>query len=232
MPLENLPKLEKLKIKAYKARTRSESDLVGTFDAMFNPESFNQRYEIQYGRGQGLGSSDQEAAYSRHKPSDLKLNLLVDGTGVDELGVVRLGGHRTVSERVDEFLQLTFQKNGEIHEPNYLVVEWGVLKFRCRLGSVDISYTSFNRDGKPLRAELDVTLVSDSDPALRLAQDKLGSPDVTHTRVVRDGDTLPLLTKEIYGTSEHYLRVARANQLDNFRNLTPGQELIFPPLET
>ena len=48
---------------------------------------------------------------------------------------------------------------------------------------------------------------------------------------MKSGDTLPLLCKEIYGSPEHYLRVAQANNLNNFRNLTPGQEIIFPPLE-
>jgi nucleoid-associated protein YgaU len=48
--------------------------------------------------------------------------------------------------------------------------------------------------------------------------------------VVKSGDTLPLLAKEIYGSSEYYLRVAEVNGIDDFRNLTPGQQIIFPPL--
>jgi nucleoid-associated protein YgaU len=53
---------------------------------------------------------------------------------------------------------------------------------------------------------------------------------VSHSRVVRRCDTLPLLTAEVYGTSVHYLRVARANGLSHFRDLVPGQTLLFPPL--
>ena len=47
--------------------------------------------------------------------------------------------------------------------------------------------------------------------------------------MVVDGDTLPLLCREIYGSASYYLRVAQVNRLDDFRNLTAGQELIFPP---
>ena len=47
---------------------------------------------------------------------------------------------------------------------------------------------------------------------------------------MKSGDTLPLLCKEIYGSSAHYLRVAADNRLDDFRNLVPGQTLYFAPL--
>jgi nucleoid-associated protein YgaU len=103
--------------------------------------------------------------------------------------------------------------------------------FDCRLKSVNIQHASFARNGAPLRATLKTTFVEDLEPAKRLKQDGLSSPDLSHTRIVKSGDTLPLLAKEIYGSAEHYLRLAQANQLDDFRNLTPGQTLIFPPLE-
>jgi len=227
----NILKLEKLKIKAYKSRGRSLGDLVGEFEAMFNPESFSRKYEIQYGRGQGLSSSDQEATYSRNKPSDLKLKLVLDGSGVSEMGILQLAPQKKVSERIKEFLDLTFEMNGEIHEPNYLTVEWGDLTFSCRLESVDITYTNFEHGGTPLRAELDVSLISDTEAEKRLAQENRSSPDLTHSRMVKSGDTLPLLTQEVYGSPAYYLRVAQMNNLDNFRRLKPGQEIIFPPLD-
>ncbi|HEU6454372.1 MAG TPA: peptidoglycan-binding protein, partial [Roseateles sp.] len=62
-----------------------------------------------------------------------------------------------------------------------------------------------------------------------MAQDQ--SPDLTHKRVVKAGDRLPLLCNEIYGTPHLYLQVAAANGLDDFRNLAPGTQLFFPPLE-
>ena len=49
--------------------------------------------------------------------------------------------------------------------------------------------------------------------------------------MVKKGDTLPLLCFLIYGDSRHYLEVARANKLVNFRNLTVGEELSFPPFD-
>jgi nucleoid-associated protein YgaU len=111
-------------------------------------------------------------------------------------------------------------------------VQWGKLVFPCRLLSVTIKYTSFDRDGTPLRAELAVQFIFDEEAERRTKGADQQSPDLTHSRVVRSGDTLPLLTKQIYGSSAAYLDVARFNGLDDFRRLTPGQELLFPPLAT
>ena len=230
--MANLFKLEKLKIEAYDDRKRPEGRAIKTFEAMFNPESFSRKYGISYQKCQSINSSGKEAKFSRNEPPALNLKLLLDGTGVDQIGILNLGRTKKVSERVEDFLDLAFQIRGKIHEPHFLKIKWGDLKFDCRLSSVDISYTSFDRDGTALRAELDVSFVADEDDRKRMARDKMTSPDLTHGRVVRSGDTLPLLTKAVYGTSAHYLRVAEINQLDNFRDLTPGQEIFFPPLET
>lgn len=222
-------KLEKLKIKAFSDAERT-APVGEPFEAMFNPDSLKESYALEYGAGQGLNSSDQSAVYIRSKPSDLNIKLLLDGTNVHAMGIERLGGQPTVQKRVTEFLQLTFRMNGDIHEPNYLLVEWGDLSLSCRMASVDVTYTSFARDGTALRAELNVTLHSDVDVNKRLRQENKNSPDLSHTRLVRSGDTLPLLTQEIYGSSAHYLFVAAHNRLDDFRNLVPGQQLLFPPL--
>jgi LysM repeat protein len=236
MALLGRMKLKKLTIKAYKDRVRAATDHVGTFEAMFNPDSFSQSYETEYGKYQGVNSTSKQLIYGHSGSRRVSFKLVLDGTGVHEMGLVQLLPQKTVSERVRHFLDLTYHMNGAIHEPNFLQVEWGGkedggLIFSCRLASVNVTYTSFNRDGSPLRAELDIALLSDEDPQKRLVRENKSSPDLTHTRIVKQGDTLPLLTKEIYGSSSYYLRVAQANGLDDFRNLVPGQELYFPPLE-
>ena len=140
MALLDSMKLKKLTIKAYKKRARSVGDLIGTFEAMFNPASFSQKYEIEYGKNQGLNSTNKQVNYTRSRPRELSLKLILDGTGVHEIGILKLGRQKTVSDRVKEFIDLTFRMNGSIHEPNFLVVEWGGkedggLIFSCRLSS-------------------------------------------------------------------------------------------------
>jgi LysM repeat protein len=228
----NLFKLEKLKIEAYSTSRRSLGDRRGTFEAMFNPASFSQKYEIAYAKDAGLGIGNEKVDYQRSKPSVLTLTLVLDGTGVSEFGLSALLRRKTVAARVKEFLDLTYRVNGAIHEPNYLTVKWGGgLTFACRLGSVNINYTTLDRDGSPLRAELEATFLSDADVKKLMRTANLTSPDLTHRLVVKEGDTLPLLSQQVYGSSQHYLMVAAANGLDDFRDLRPGMELAFPPLQ-
>ncbi len=230
--LKNPAKLAKLKIESYSSRRRRASDLVGTFVAMFNPASFSRAFAIEYGGPQAHNSTGKKLNYKYSSPSELKLTLLLDGTGVDESAVNDEAGGQKVPDRIKKFLNLTFQMNGKIHEPNYLSVRWGDLNFQCRLKTLDITYNNFDRDGTALRAELGIVLISDVEVKKRLTEENKSSPDLSHRRVVRSGDTLPLLTKEIYGSSASYLLVAQANGLDDFRNLVPGQELTFPVIDS
>lgn len=236
MAFPDLFKLEKLKIDAFEDQKRTKPK--GHLEAMFNPTTMNQRYGVRYVPSQRVGRKIQEAHFERVLPSTLDLQLLFDGTGVDQIGLLTLFGKTiTVSERIKDLLDLCYHVNGNIHQPNFLTVTWGeFLKksndggFRGRLSSLSINYASFNRDGSPLRAQCDLSLTADDDPSRQASRINESSPDLTHSRLVRTGDTLPLMTAEIYGSAAHVVEVARVNDLDHFRSLEPGRELLFPPL--
>ncbi|GGH06751.1 CIS tube protein [Mucilaginibacter phyllosphaerae] len=230
MALISLNKLEKLKIKVYRTEERNGMPF-DTFEAMFNPESYSLSYENVYSKEQGINSSGNVARYSLTKPSEISLKLILDGTGVSDYAVMVKKADLDVSKRVKRFMELTAYMDGNIHQPKFLKVEWGTLIFKCRLQSVDITYTLFDKGGRPLRAELSTVFVGDLEEKERLKKENKSSPDLTHKRIVKTHDTLPLLCKEIYGSETYYLQVARANKLNNFRDLTPGQELYFPPVK-
>src|ERR1700719_1935766 len=132
-PLKKPAKLAKLKIQAYSPRRSRASDLVGTFVAMFNPGSWSRAYAIEYAGPQAQNSTGKKLNFIYSVPSELKVTLLLDGAGVDESTVNDETGGQKVSDRIKRFLNLTFQMNGKIHEPNYLSVKWGDLNFHCRL---------------------------------------------------------------------------------------------------
>ena len=58
------------------------------------------------------------------------------------------------------------------------------------------------------------------------------SPDLSHVVTVKAGDTLPLLCYDIYGSSNPYIKVAAVNGLTDFRDLQPGQQLMFPVMQS
>lgn len=229
--ITNLFKLEKLKIKAYKKETRSEF-LPGAYEVMFNPESYSQTYENVFTKYQGINTSGRSAKYSLSQPSKISFKFIIDGTGVSNIGLTNIRGlKKTVTEEVKKFLEMTTELDGEIHEPRFLVISWGNLTFDCRLKSLNINYTLFDNFGVPLRAELNTTFISDISDKKRNQLDQKESPDLTHWRVFQAHDTLPLMCEKIYGSPDHFIRVAQANKLDDFRNIKPGQELFFPPIE-
>lgn len=235
--------LEKLKINVYGDRLRTGLPQ-DTFEVMFNPESYSLRYENVFQSHQGINTSGREAKYALSKPSNLSLNLILDNSGVvsypGAIGTLLTGsalaskfkGNNDVAKRVKKFLELTTHMDGEIHEPKFLKIEWGDLIFKCRLASVEVSYTLFNRSGQATRAELKTEFVGDLEESERLKKENKNSPDLTHTRTVIAGDKLSLMTHRIYGDATYYLKIAQANKLNNFRKLRSGRSLNFPPIKT
>lgn len=234
--------LEKLKIHVYDDRRRVGSP-GDTFEAMFNPESYSLQYENVFQAYQGINTSGREVKYSLSKPSELSLELLLDDSGViPKTGatgtiftgsalVKKLRGQNDVYSQVQRFLQLTNYMDGTIHEPKFLKIEWGDLIFNCRLASVTVSYTLFNRSGQPTRAKLDTHFVGDIEDSKRLKQEDKMSPDLTHVRTVKSGETLPLLATQIYDDPTYYIKLAKANKLNNFRKLRGGTVVKLPPID-
>ncbi len=161
--MAGLYKLEKLKIKVFK--TRKRNNLLDTFTVMFNPETYSLHYENQFSKYQGINTSARQAMYTLSKPGNLSLKLILDNTGVSDFVPSK---NFDVYKQVQEFLQLAFHMDGDIHEPRFLKIEWGDLIFNCRLSSVDVTYSMFNRSGQPVRAELDCSFTGDIEDSKRI----------------------------------------------------------------
>jgi hypothetical protein len=205
---------------------------------MFNPTTYKKTHAIEYESPdlQGINTPGRPARYAYTPPGDISFEFVLDGTGVNFIGaeqIARTLKGESVKKDIEKFEKLCLKMNGQIHEPNFLVVSWGSnLSFPARLKTLDITYKLFDQGGDPIRAELNATFVEDKTETTIMREAGKSSPDLTHVRIVKSGDTLPLLCKEIYGSSEHYLRVARDNGLNDFRNLVPGQKLRFAPLDS
>jgi hypothetical protein len=215
--------LEKLLIRAYHKADYSDEP-VGEFEAFVNPNEITLSYEMEYDSAQGSGTTGSRMEFKKVKPGDMSLTFFLDGTGAS-------GRALDVQDKIAEFQAVTGYDGG-IHRPNYLKVVWGTLQVkRCVLKSATIAYKLFKPDGVPLRAVITANFTDNSDDQTRVALAQDESPDLTHVRLVKAGDTLPLLCYQIYGDPAYYLEVARVNRLDQFRVLRPGTHIVFPPLE-
>lgn len=229
--------LKKLKITAYTDPSFSESSkLDKEFVTLVNPEKYSKNYKIEYiVPDASKGSGDNSPYYAYTPPSDLDLEFLFDDTGVfdekPDFSVFKGRETKGVEADIQLLTDMAYAVNGDIHRPNYLKINWGSLEFRCVLAELNIEYKLFAPDAKPIRAVAKAKFKNFVDPEKAVGAIKPSSPDLTHIRIVQDGDTLPLMTKRIYGDSKYYLEVARVNKLTTFRKLKTGQQLFFPPIQ-
>jgi hypothetical protein len=173
-----------------------------------NPSQYSHSYTICYNDTQAQGSSAGSPEYNK-TPGDVVTFQLT---------------------QIDKFMKLAFDYDGEIHSPNFVQLAWGTLIFNCRLSKLNITYTLFKPDGTPLRAKADVTFVEYRNQQEIAKEENAQSPDLSKVVTVKGGDTLPFLCYGIYGTSVYYAEVARVNGMTGFRELIPGEKILFPPL--
>jgi len=223
--------LEKMIITAYSDGKFSKQ--VGKpFSVYLNPNKYSHDFKICYNNVSAQGSPGSSPDFNKVSEETMSFELVFDGTGVVPTAIpgVLPFTEDGISEQIDKFKKLVFQYNGNIHSPNYLKLTWGSMLFKCRMSTLKSSYNLFKPDGTPLRARVNVTFVGYTDEVELAKQANKTSPDLSHLITVKGGDTLPLLCYEIYGSSDYYIQVARVNDLTNFRSLTVGSKLLFPPV--
>lgn len=211
-----------------------------------NPESYRVNYKYNYDRQPSHGNSGSEAKYAFTEPPTLEFEFLFDGTGVippsaGPLDNVPIAGAVAdlVSGGPNEFDVVTqLQKfahvvdyNGNDHRPRNVRLAWGKLVFDGVLKSLSVEYKLFKPDGTPLRAVAKTEFDGTVSDVLRENKENNTSPDLTHVRTMRAGDKLPLVALSIYRDPTHYLEVARANKIYNFRSLREGTRVSFPPID-
>ncbi|HEY8401701.1 MAG TPA: hypothetical protein VIK89_10585, partial [Cytophagaceae bacterium] len=232
--------LKKLTIIAYND-PHCKSDEIGSYQVQFNPTEIHSSAEIQYYSDKVNGQTDGVLKFKGIDSQEIKLKFVLDGTGVSgQTGKGsgdKLGGKssspveiKDVKAQVDHIKAITSMYQGDIHEVPYCTVSWADEIIRGRLFKFDVTYTLFKSDGTPIRAIVELTFNSSTNEDLQEKLKGKNSPDLTHVRTVQVGDTLPLMCQRIYKDSSYYLKVAKFNNLVDFRNLEPGTEIIFPPI--
>ena len=217
-------KLQKLKIMSWKSNAYKDSEKLDTYEVLFNPEQLEDNVKVGYEGAKPGGGSDTDQKYKGTDPKQFRLTLLFDGTGI-------YGSGDDVMTQIEKLKKVVVDMKSDTHKPRALKISWGYFLFKGVLTSLKITYSLFRPDGSPLRAKGEAEFISTVSDNERVKRENKSSPDLTHVREVKAGDTLPLLTRDIYGTESYYLEIARFNKLKNFRSLIPGSKIYFPPLD-
>ena len=227
-------KLQKMKLTGFKD-VKCEQSTGTSYTVLINPETYTLNYEIKINSEQPAGTNSTSAPFNLSQPQRLEFEFLFDGTGaLVSQGVPNpfdVANQQPVDEQIDNFKKTVFDINGDSHQPHFVKLEWGTLHFICKVEKIQFIYKLFKPDGTPLRVVAKTTFVEAVDKPKAEAEKKNNSPDLTHVRTVRAGNTLPLMCFDIYGDSTLYREVARVNNLINFRALTIGQSIFFPPIQ-
>lgn len=250
--------LEKLKITAFEDDNYEAS--TGTFVVMYNPTSFSYQVTSDWLPEEGVDPDARQMQFRANKSDSVSFEFLFDATGASPPGndvagdvdlsylgdnnvsrdlissnresaieIIREDKH--VDRAINIYLEMTQNIQSATHTPNYLQINWGAYQFRGVVQNTTINYKLFNSAGLPIRATVTSRFAQSLSRKEQAAIAGRESADLTHKRIVKAGDTLPLMAKRIYGDSKFYLEIAKVNNLKNFRNLKIGQELILPPIQ-
>jgi nucleoid-associated protein YgaU len=186
----------------------------------FNPPEYGIDRSVNYGELQASGSGASSQQFINRSADTLSMELFFD-TSETQTDVR--------SEYVDK-LDYLASVDPELHAPPLCQFVWGDgLSFTALVQSLNKTFTRFLPSGVPVRARVNVTF-TECKPSDYRRELKPESTDKTKAWTVTEGDTLWLIADEEYGDPSHWRTIADANDIDNPRDVDPGESLELPPL--
>jgi hypothetical protein len=163
-------------------------------------------------------------------PLDLKLSVLLDAAEAEADDIM---------DDVETLFGWLGKAEEKDKEPPLLKLEWGGNKtlqaFHGYLSQVDVKYTLFKPDGRPIRASVSLTfkeLPPEGPRNPRNPQRKQnptsGALITGRVHVVTAGDSLASLAYREYGDSTCWRVIAVRNRIDDPLRLPPGTTLVMP----
>lgn len=232
-------RLEKLTITPLAKKGNSYEPLPD-IPVMFNPESYSVSKSVKWETPSGgSGSSSPQSQSRLNAPviafgggecRQLSLELFFDVTGPVERHGQRIV-IADVREETNKLVELTRIQRDE-DQPRACRIAWGQapthsdFPFTGVITSLNQRFTQFNREGKPVRANVTVSFKEFLDPELDRRQT---DPELT-THIVREGETLSRIAAQMYRDPRHWRTIANVNGLDDPRHLALGRTLLIPKL--
>ncbi|MFT3794678.1 hypothetical protein [Flavobacterium sp.] len=248
--------IDKMRIEVFPTKDYVEPPQQTIF-VQLNPEKYTMKHNVVFCEGQAMGTTGSDLKFNKIEGEEVTFDFLFDSSGVVAPGKIKsgkgtptfedlkgdvvnalqpaivdpFGEAATVEKEVEAFKNLLMGYNGDTHQTAFLRLLWGGYSLSCRLKSMDIEYTLFRKDGRPVRAKVKCLFKGTVDYKVMVARENKSSPDLTHQRVVEMNDKLPLMAESIYQSNGYYIDVAKNNKLLTFRKLNTGDSLQFQPIK-
>jgi nucleoid-associated protein YgaU len=119
----------------------------------------------------------------------------------------------------------------DLHAPPPVRFNWGPLEFAAVIERLGRKVTMFHPDGAPARVSLSIAFKEYRTLRQQLEDPRRESADKTKRRVVVGRERLWWIAAREYDDASEWVRIARANDLDDPREIAPGDWLEIPPME-
>jgi len=139
-------------------------------------------------------------------------------------------GEKSVRERLDDLAGL-LEIDRDQHAPPIVRFVWGKLSFKAIIEKLSRKLTLFQPAGTPARATVNVSFKEYRTLPELVANPRLQSADKSKRRVIVGHDSLWLLAAREYDDATLWRAIAEANDLDDPRDVAPGDWVTVPPLE-
>ncbi|HVC12449.1 MAG TPA: LysM peptidoglycan-binding domain-containing protein [Burkholderiales bacterium] len=121
--------------------------------------------------------------------------------------------------------------DAKLHAPPPVRFNWGPMEFTAVIDKLGRKVTMFHPDGTPARATLSLSFKEYRTLRQQLEDPRRESADKTKRRVVVGRDSLWAIAAKEYRDPNEWVRIAEANDLDDPRELAPGDWIELPPIE-
>jgi nucleoid-associated protein YgaU len=158
---------------------------------------------------------------------DLFLDDYTDPTGPTSL---QQKEPKPLLKRLSEISHL-LEIDRDLHAPPPVRFNWGPMEFFAVIEKLGRKVTMFHPDGTPARATLSVSFKEYRTLRQQLEDPRRESADKTKRRVVVGRERLWFIAAREYDDAGEWVRIAEANDLDDPRDIAPGDWLLLPPIE-
>lgn len=190
-----------------------------SFDVQFNPEEYSLNKDNSFASQAIPGLSSPLLQFVHGNVRTLEMELFFD-TSAGRTDV------RDQTQKVTDLLKI----DSDLHAPPVLQVTWASLQFRGVLIRANQKFTRFLEDGRPVRARVSVSFNEFIDADREAKEVNRQTADFTKVYVVGADDTLSGIASKFYDDPQIWRPIAVANNINDARDISPGQELSVPSL--
>lgn len=139
-------------------------------------------------------------------------------------------GGKSVQQRIVDMASL-LEIDRDLHAPPPVLFVWGKLSFKAIVEKLSRKVTLFQPDGTPARASLNVAFKEYKTLPELIREPRWQSADKSKRRVIVGFDSLWAVAAREYHDATLWREIAERNDLDDPRDVGPGDWVTVPPLD-